>query len=116
MSNKWVEVEAKTIDDAIKAGLKELSLEDATQANINILREPEGGVFGVGGTKALVRISVRNGAQSNNRNGNSRGGNSRNNTAKIKEHLKLTKKRNHMKKNQELKLILKSNLTFLLNF
>ena len=116
MSNKWVEVEAKTIDDAIKAGLKELSLEDATQANINILREPEGGVFGVGGTKALVRISVRNGAQSNNRNGNSRGGNSRNNTAKIKEHLKLTKKRNLMKRNQELKLTLKSNLTFLLNF
>ena len=35
---------------------------------------------------------------------------------KVKEKLKLTKKRNHMKKNQELKLILKSNLTFLLNF
>ena len=77
MSNKWVEVEAKTIDDAIKAGLKELSLEDATQANINILREPEGGVFGVGGTKALVRISVRNGLKNNNKDGNSRGGNSR---------------------------------------
>ena len=76
-NNKWVEVEAKTIDDAIKAGLKELSLEDATQANINILREPEGGVFGVGGTKALVRISVRNGIKNNNKNGNSRGGNSR---------------------------------------
>ena len=60
-NNKWVEVEAKSIDDAIKAGLNELNLEDATQANINILREPEGGVFGVGGTKALVRISVRNG-------------------------------------------------------
>ena len=60
-NNKWVEVEAKTIDDAIKAGLNELNLEDATQANINILREPEGGVFGVGGTKALVRISIRNG-------------------------------------------------------
>ena len=28
MSNKWVEVEAKTIDDAIKAGLKELELDD----------------------------------------------------------------------------------------
>ena len=61
MSDKWVEVEAKTIDDAIKAGLKELNLEDATEANISILREPEGGVFGVGGTKALVRISVRSG-------------------------------------------------------
>ena len=98
MSNKWVEVEAKNIDDAIKAGLKELSLEDATQANINILREPEGGVFGVGGTKALVRISVRNGAQSNNRNGNSRGGNSRNYSQS-----KRTPKTNEKKKSYEKK-------------
>ena len=66
MPNKWVEVEAKTIDDAIKAGLKELQLDDATEADINILREPEGGVFGVGGTKALVRISVRNGFKNKN--------------------------------------------------
>ena len=41
MSDKWVEVEAKTIDDAIKAGLKELNLEDATEANISILRDPK---------------------------------------------------------------------------
>ncbi len=61
MPNKWVEVEAKTIDDAIKAGLNELQLDDATEADINVLRQPEGGVFGVGGTKALVRISVRSG-------------------------------------------------------
>ena len=67
MSEKWVEVEAKTIDDAIKAGLKELNLEDATEANISILREPEGGVFGVGGTKALVKISVRSGFKNNSR-------------------------------------------------
>ena len=59
MSNQWVEVEAKSIDDAIKVGLEELNLESSTEAEINILREPEGGVFGVGGTKALVRISVR---------------------------------------------------------
>jgi len=72
MSDKWVEVEAKTIDDAIKAGLKELNLEDATEANISILREPEGGVFGVGGTKALVRISVRSGFKNNSRSYKSR--------------------------------------------
>ena len=66
MPNKWVEVEAKTIDDAIKAGLKELQLDDATEADISILREPEGGVFGVGGTKALVRISVRSGFKNKN--------------------------------------------------
>lgn len=59
MSNEWVEVEAKSIDDAIKVGLQELNLKNSTEAEINILREPEGGVFGVGGVKALVRISIR---------------------------------------------------------
>ena len=58
-NNKWVEVEAKSIDDAIKAGLNELNLEDATQANINILREPEGGVFGVGGCLLYTSPSPR---------------------------------------------------------
>ena len=77
-NNKWVEVEAKSIDDAIKAGLKELNLQDATQANINILREPEGGVFGVGGTKALVRISVRNGGSRNYNNKNKRNNGNKN--------------------------------------
>ena len=77
-NNKWVEVEAKSIDDAIKAGLNELNLEDATQANINILREPEGGVFGVGGTKALVRISVRNGGSRNYNNKNKRNNGNKN--------------------------------------
>ena len=98
MSNKWVEVEAKTIDDAIKAGLKELNLEDATQANINILREPEGGVFGVGGTKALVRISVRNGLKTNTKDGNSRGGNSRSYNQNKRTPRNNDKKRDYEKK------------------
>ena len=58
MSNKWVEVEAKTIDDAIKAGLKELQLDDATEADISILREPEGGVFGVGEQKPWLEFQL----------------------------------------------------------
>ena len=84
-NNKWVEVEAKSIDDAIKAGLNELNLQDATQANINILREPEGGVFGVGGTKALVRISVRNSSSrnySNKKRPNNRNNNNKNTNKK----------------------------------
>ena len=85
-NNKWVEVEAKSIDDAIKAGLKELNLQDATQANINILREPEGGVFGVGGTKALVRISVRNGGSRNYNNKSKR--NSGNKKTETKYYIK----------------------------
>ena len=60
MSNQWVEVEAKSIDDAIKVGLEELNLASSIEAEIKILREPVlGGFVALGGTKALVRISVR---------------------------------------------------------
>ena len=98
-------VEAKTIDDAIKAGLKELNLEDATEANISILREPEGGVFGVGGTKALVRISVRSGFKNNSKSYKSR------NKRDIRDNRDSRKreKRNFEPKNQELKRIQKNN-------
>ena len=34
-NNKWVEVEARSIDDAIKAGLNELNLDDAKQLTDN---------------------------------------------------------------------------------
>ncbi len=44
-----------------KSRPKRTKLDDATEADINVLRQPEGGVFGVGGVKALVRISIRNG-------------------------------------------------------
>ena len=74
MSNQWVEVEAKSIDDAIKVGLEELNLESSTEAEIKILREPEGGVFGVGGIKALVRISVRSEGRSTRGGRNNRKG------------------------------------------
>jgi|TARA_B100001750_G_scaffold223479_1_gene213760 spoIIIJ-associated protein len=86
MANEWVEVEAKSIDDAIKVGLKELNLQNSTEAEINILREPEGGVFGVGGTKALVRISVRNGGKRpRNERSNRKGSRERNNYSQKKE-------------------------------
>ena len=105
-NNKWVEVEARSIDDAIKAGLNELNLEDATQANINILREPEGGVFGVGGTKALVRVSVRNGGSRNY--SNKRRNNNRNNNSK--NPIKMGIKSNMIQKNQGLRQIKTNNL------
>jgi spoIIIJ-associated protein len=103
-NNKWVEVEAKSIDDAIKAGLSELNLQDATQANINILREPEGGVFGVGGTKALVRISVRNGGSRNY--SNKRRNNNRNNSNKngYKKQYDSKKPRVEADKDEQLKV------------
>jgi spoIIIJ-associated protein len=105
-NNKWVEVEAKSIDDAIKAGLNELNLDDATQANINILREPEGGVFGVGGTKALVRISVRDGGSRNynNRSQNKRQNNDNNNKNVQKKQFTPRKPRVEADKDEQLKV------------
>jgi spoIIIJ-associated protein len=107
-NNKWVEVEAKSIDDAIKAGLNELNLEDSTQADIKILREPEGGVFGVGGTKALVRISVRGGQgrsySNNNRRNNSRRNNNNNNKPNNTRKTAPRKPRIEADKNEQLKV------------
>ena len=101
--NDWVEVEANSIDAAIKAGLKELNLEDATQANINILREPEGGVFGVGGTKALVRISVRNSSSRNYNNKNKRNSGNKNG---YKKQYSPKKPRTEADKDEQLKVCL----------
>jgi len=107
-NNKWVEVEAKSIDDAIKAGLNELNLEDSTQADIKILREPEGGVFGVGGTKALVRISVRGGQgrsySNNNRRYNNRRNNNNNNKPNNTRKTAPRKPRIEADKNEQLKV------------
>jgi spoIIIJ-associated protein len=106
-NNKWVEVEAKSIDDAIKAGLNELNLEDSTQADIKILREPEGGVFGVGGTKALVRISVRGGQGRSYSNNNRRNNNRRNNNNNKPNNTRKTaprKPRIEADKNEQLKV------------
>ena len=106
-NNKWVEVEAKSIDDAIKAGLNELNLEDSTQADIKILREPEGGVFGVGGTKALVRISVRSGQGRSYSNNNRRNNNRRNNNNKKPNNTRKPtprKPRVEADKNEQLKI------------
>ena len=106
-NNKWVEVEAKSIDDAIKAGLNELNLEDSTQADIKILREPEGGVFGVGGTKALVRISVRSGQGRSYSNNNRRNNNRRNNNNKKSNNTRKPaprKPRVEADKNEQLKI------------
>jgi spoIIIJ-associated protein len=52
-----IEVEAKTVEEAIKKALKELKLQ-RDQAQIEILCEEEKGLFGMAGAKmAKVRVS-----------------------------------------------------------
>jgi spoIIIJ-associated protein len=56
---EWVEVRAKSVDEAIEEGLKALGLESRELADIEILREPQRGFLGFGGEPALVRMKAK---------------------------------------------------------
>ncbi len=56
---EWVEVRGKSVDIAVEAGLQELGLENAEQADVEVLQEPERGFLGMGGKDALVRLKAK---------------------------------------------------------
>jgi spoIIIJ-associated protein len=53
-----VERSAPSVEEAIEAALDELGVSEQ-EADIQILREPQKGVLGIGGQDALVRVRVR---------------------------------------------------------
>lgn len=56
---EWVEVRGKSVDVAVEAGLEELGLEKAEQADVEVLQEPERGFLGMGGKDAVVRLKAK---------------------------------------------------------
>jgi len=56
---EWVEVKAKTVEEAIEEGLRALGLESRESAEIEVLREPQKGFLGFGGEPALVRMKAK---------------------------------------------------------
>jgi len=56
---EWVEVTARTVDEAVSAGLKELGLDSPESAEIEVLQQPQRGFLGFGGQDARVRIKPR---------------------------------------------------------
>ncbi len=55
----YIEVEGKTVEEAIKKALKELKL-PRNKVKIEVLSEEEKGLFGMAGAKpAKVRVSVK---------------------------------------------------------
>jgi spoIIIJ-associated protein len=56
---EWVEVRAKTVDEAIEEGLRALGLESRDSADVEVLRQPQKGFLGFGGEPALVRMKVK---------------------------------------------------------
>ena len=56
---EWVEVTARTVDEAVSAGLQELGLDSPESAEIEVLQQPKRGLLGFGGQDARVRIKPR---------------------------------------------------------
>ncbi len=70
---EWVEVEGKTVDVAVKAALEELGIDSVEEAEIEVIKEPERGFLGFGGSMALVRVKPRP-KKKRRRRGRRRGG------------------------------------------
>ncbi len=70
---EWVEVEGKTVAVAVRAGLEELGIESADEAEVEVLKEPERGFLGFGGSMALVRIKPKPKKKRRRRGGRRRG-------------------------------------------
>ncbi len=95
-----IEVKAKTVDLAVEAAMQELGIEDREQLSVTVVREPEKGFLGMGGTDAIVTIKQipprkrrrergnknrsgsGNGGSQQKNNGGGRGGNSDRNRGK----------------------------------
>ncbi len=54
----FVEVRARSVEEAIQAGLSELSISEE-QAEVSIIQEPQKGFLGIGGRDAVVKVSVK---------------------------------------------------------
>jgi spoIIIJ-associated protein len=58
-SKAYIEIEGKTVEEAIKKALKELKL-PRNKVTIKVLSEEEKGLFGMPGAKpAKVRVSIK---------------------------------------------------------
>ena len=53
---EFVEVRGPSVDTAVAAGLEELGLTSADEAEVEVLQEPTRGFLGIGGEDAVVRI------------------------------------------------------------
>lgn len=56
---EWVEVQAKTVDEAVAMAIKELGVASRDEVTVEILQEPRGGFLGVGRMEALVKVTPK---------------------------------------------------------
>ena len=56
-AEEWVEVQAKTVDLAVEAGLGELKIASREDATVEVIQEPKPGFLGMGGREAVVKVT-----------------------------------------------------------
>ncbi len=56
-AEEWVEVQAKTVDLAVEAGLGELKISSREDAKIEVIQDPKPGFLGMGGREAVVKVT-----------------------------------------------------------
>lgn len=59
MTQEWVEVRGPSVDEAVQAGLDELSIESREQAEIEVIQEPKRKWYGAIAQDAVVRIKAK---------------------------------------------------------
>jgi spoIIIJ-associated protein len=56
---EWVEVQAKTVDDAVAMALEELGVDSSADVTVEVLQEPKVGFLGLGRQEALVKVTPK---------------------------------------------------------
>lgn len=72
----WVEVRAKSVEEAVQAAMAELGIERREDAEIQVIEDAVKGFLGMGGREALVRVSTKPQQEKRRRN-RKRGGRGR---------------------------------------
>ena len=57
---EFVEVRGKSVEVAVQAAMQELQITDRERVDVEVVQEPEKGVFGLfGGKDAVVRVTAK---------------------------------------------------------
>jgi len=75
VNDEWREIRARSQEDAVEAAIAELGLSTADEVNVDVVEEPQKGLFGLGGKDGVFRVSKKK-AKSTRRRSRGRGGRS----------------------------------------
>jgi len=67
VNDEWLEIRARSEEDAVKAALAELGLSSPEEVAVEVVEEPQKGLFGLGGKNGTFRVSRKRSKSSRRR-------------------------------------------------